>query len=78
MKVVAAIATSSAGSSGSSAITTSSRMMEASPRGPNQPMNETEARLSPEPVSAIATGPIRMRVRVRTPKATIPKVRESR
>ena len=39
--------------------------MEASPRGPNQPMNATVGSASRLPISAIATGTIRMTVRLR-------------
>ena len=38
--------------------------MEASPRGPNQPMNATVGRLMPRPASAIATGTMRTTVRL--------------
>src|SRR5271165_2195284 len=40
--------------------------MDASPRGPNQPINTTLAGLRRVPMSAIATGSIRTAVRLRT------------
>ena len=45
-------------------------MTEASPRGPNQPMNTTVRRSSCKPTQAMATGTIRMTVRASTANTT--------
>src|SRR5215212_4864648 len=62
-------------SAGASATTISPNTSEASPRGPNQPINSIETPLSLVPISETATGSMRINVKLSTAYRTTRKLK---